>query len=113
LGNKKASKVSTNIQMASIEEMTSALLAMKIIENENLKMEIASLRAQLASVVVVPKVRKTSAKVKKIPEVIDILDEKAIKLAQIRSNNGNRLVAFNKAKKDTFNEFLNCAQLEW
>jgi hypothetical protein len=77
--------------------------------------EIARLRAELEKVTVPVKPRKASTKTKKVVEVIDpvSLSEHQEKIKIIRQNNGKRVAAFNKAKKDSFNELLECAQQEW
>jgi hypothetical protein len=77
--------------------------------------EIARLRSELEKVTVPVKPRKASTKTKKVVEVIDpvALSEHQEKIKIIRQNNGKRVAAFNKAKKDSFNELLECAQQEW
>ena len=76
--------------------------------------EIARLRAELEKVTNL-KPKKASTKTKKIIEVVDpvALSEHQEKIKIIRQNNGKRVAAFNKAKKDSFNELLECAQQEW
>jgi hypothetical protein len=77
--------------------------------------EIARLRSELEKVTVPVKPRKASTKTKKVVEVIDpvALSEHQEKIKIIRQNNGKRVAAFNKAKKDSFIELLECAQQEW
>ena len=77
--------------------------------------EIARLRSELEKGTVPVKPRKASTKTKKVVEVIDpvALSEHQEKIKIIRQNNGKRVAAFNKAKKDSFNELLECAQQEW
>ena len=79
--------------------------------------EIARLRAELEKVTVSEPVKpkKASTKTKKIIEVVDpvALSEHQEKIKIIRQNNGKRVAAFNKAKKDSFIELLECAQQEW
>ena len=77
--------------------------------------EIARLRAELEKVSVPVKPKKVSTKTKKIVEVVDpvALSEHQEKIKIIRQNNGKRVAAFNKAKKDSFTELLECAQQEW
>jgi len=73
--------------------------------------EIARLRAELEKLPV--KLKKVSTK--KIIEVVDpvALSEHQEKIKIIRQNNGKRVAAFNKAKKEISAEFLECAKQEW
>ena len=76
--------------------------------------EIARLRAELEKVTNL-KPKKMSTKTKKIIEVVDpvALSEHQEKIKIIRQNNGKRVAAFNKAKKEIAAEFIECARQEW
>ena len=76
--------------------------------------EIARLRAELEKVTIPVKPKKASTKTKKIVEIDPVvLSEHQEKIKIIRQNNGKRVAAFNKAKKDSLNELLECAPQEW
>ena len=75
--------------------------------------EIARLRDELEKVTV-SKPKKVSTKPKKIIEVDPVaFSEHQEKIKIIRQNNGKRVAAFNKVKKEIAAEFLECAQQEW